>query len=119
MVELIREDHIFLAHQGRDGGQVGCKARLEGDGCLNALESGQAAFKLQMDIHGACNGTHGARAFSVVIQGLLGGGDHFGVVSQAKIVVRTEIEDFLSIHGQPGSLWGAQCADPVVQAGFF
>ena len=38
VVKPVGEDHIVFAHQRRDGGEVGGKARLEGKGGLNAFK---------------------------------------------------------------------------------
>jgi len=47
MVKLVRDDGVILAHQRRDGGDVGIEAGLKSDGGFNTLEGGHAALKLQ------------------------------------------------------------------------
>jgi hypothetical protein len=92
MVEFIREDHITLANQRRNGRQVGGKATLEGDSCLDAFEIGQALFQLDMQRGRPGDGTHRTRPHSHLVDGGLGGLSQPGMVGQAQVVVGAEVE---------------------------
>ena len=119
MVEFIGEDGVILADQGRDGGQVGGKAGLEGDGRFHAFECCQAPFQLQVQVHRPGNRAHRCRANAIFIHRFLGSLHQARVVGQAQVIVRAKIQHPFAIHHQPGALRRAERADAVVQPGIF
>ena len=114
MVEPVRKDHIFLSNQGRDRPQVGGKTGLEGNHVLRALELCEPLLQLDMQICGAGNRADRSRSYAIFFRRLLCCFDDPGMVGQAEIVVRAEVEHVLSIHHQPGALRRANRADAVV-----
>ncbi len=119
VVQLVREDHVFLADQSLDGSQVGGKTGLKADGGFDALEGRQAAFELAVNFHRSGDGAHCRRADPVLGNDILDGFHHPGVVGQAKIVVRAEIEHAFAVHHQVGALGRTEGADAVEQSSLF
>ena len=72
MVELIGEDVIFLADQGRDGAEIGGETRLEGDGRFHALEFSDALFEFKVQVQRAGDGANCTRPDAVLVHSVFG-----------------------------------------------
>ena len=60
VVELIGDDEIFFAKNGRDRARVGGKARLKDHAGFHILEARDFFFQLHVNFHGAGDGAHRA-----------------------------------------------------------
>ena len=99
VVELVGEDEVVFAEDTGDGAGVGCKAGLKDDTGLDTFENGDLFFKLHVNVHGARDGANGARAYTEFFCG----GDcrlfQFGVVAEAEIIIRGEVDDAFAVVG--------------------
>jgi len=92
---------------------------LEGDDIFRTFEFGETLFKLNVEIHGACDRPHCAWTHPIFLCYFPGSFHDLRVVCQSQIIVRAEVEHVLSIYSEPGTLWRTKRADVVVQALFF
>src|SRR5579863_8687936 len=70
VVQLVGNDEIVLAEDGRDRAGVGGESRLKDYAGFDVLEARNFFFKLDVDLHGAGNGAHCAGTHSVFASGL-------------------------------------------------
>jgi hypothetical protein len=111
VVELVGEDEVFFAEDAGDSACVGGKAGLEDDAGFHSFEGGDLFFELHVDVHGAGDGADGAGAYAVFFCGGDGGFFEPGVVAEAEVVVRGEVDDALSVVGADGGLLVVQFAE--------
>src|SRR5258706_6740082 len=97
VIETISKNHILFCDERRDGSKIGSEARLEGDDILRAFEFGKTLFELNMQINGARDGTHGRRTDTIFLRLIFCGFNKFGMIRQAEIIVRAEVEHILAI----------------------
>ena len=102
VVELVRDDQVPLAQNGRHRAGVGGEARLEDDAGLSLLEPGYLLFQLHVNPHGPGDGPHRARPHAELPKGPLRGFNQAGMGVQSEVVVGGEV------HHRPPielSLW--------------
>ena len=104
MIQFVGENHVAFADQRRDRRQVGVKAALEGNRRLDALECRQPPFQFQVQIHRPGNGAHGSGADPVLVHRAFGGVDQPGIVGEAEIIIRRQVEHPLAVHDKPRAL---------------
>ena len=73
VVQLVRKNHILFTHQGRNGGQIGREAALEGETRLGVLKFGQRLFQFVVQGDGSRDGAHSAGANAVFVNGIFSG----------------------------------------------
>ena len=83
------------------------------------MERGQFFLKLLVDVLRAADETHTAHAVSVGIQRVVRCLHNIGVGAETEVVVRTEIQHLLPIHGDLRALLAGDDALALVQPGFF
>jgi hypothetical protein len=69
-----------------------------------------------VDLHGASDGADGSRANAVVLDGLGGGFAQFGVIAQAQVVIRGEVDDAVTVIGAGRSLGVVEDAEAEMGA---
>src|SRR5690606_40143202 len=97
VVELVADDDVLAAQNGRDGARVGGEARLIHQRRLGALEGRQPPLQLGVQAHGAGDGPHGSGAGAVCIDGPAGRLPQLRVVGQAQVVVGREVDDLFAV----------------------
>ena len=98
VVELVADDQVALAGDGRDDAAVGREAGLEGQRRLDVLEGRQPSLELLVQLHRARDGAHGAGPDAQIADGRERRLDEVGMRGQAEVVVRREADDRASVH---------------------
>ncbi len=88
-----------LPRMRRDGARVGGEAGLEDHAGFDVLEARDLLLQLHVDLHGAGDGAHRARADAVLLRGFERGFAQLGMGRQAEIVVGGEVDDLLAVEG--------------------
>jgi hypothetical protein len=104
VVELVGEDKVVFTEDAGDGAGVGGESRLKNDAGFDTFEGGDLFFKLHVDAHGAGDSADGAGTYTVLFCSGDGGFFESGVVAEAEVVVRGEIDDALAVVGADGGL---------------
>ena len=113
MVEGIGDDGILFGQQGFEETSVGIKTSRIEDGIFGAEEIRDNALQLFVRILRAADEAHRRHAVTARIHAGFGSLDEFFVIGEAEVVVRTEIDHFLSaFYGNAGRLRGDD--DPLV-----
>ena len=99
VVQLVGDDEILFAQDRRHRARIRGKSGLEDHAGFDVLEARDLFFQLHVDLHGAGNGAHRARADAVLARRLQRGFAQLGVRRQPEIVVRREIDDLLAVEG--------------------
>ena len=99
VVELVGDDEVFFAEDGRDRARVGGEAGLEDDAGFDVLEARDLFFQLHVDLHGAGDGAHRARADAEFLRRFERGFAQLGMGGQAEIIVGGEVDDLLAVEG--------------------
>ena len=115
VVQLIGDDHVLFAQDGRHGAGVRSEPRLEHQGLLGTLELGEAALQVSVQGHGPGDRSHGARTGPVLHGRLRRGFLELRMRRQAQVVVRGEVDDVAAVEPRPGGLLAFQ--DPRMQCG--
>ncbi len=79
----------------------------------------EPVLQLLMDGLRAADKAHAGQAVSPILQRLLRGGDDGGMIRQAEVVVRAEIEDHATGNGDRGLLRAGNDALALIEAGLF
>ena len=120
MVQGIAENKVVGAsRQGGDHSEVGAESRLDHDGCLRTLEGGEFLFQFYVGAHGPCYRSYCTRTDAVLIGVFLHLGDQPGIVAEAEVVVGAEVQVFLPVNMDPGSLGAFESPDRSVESGLF
>ena len=129
MVELVADDQVVLAGDGRDDAAVGGEAGLVGQHGLGVLEGRQPPLQLLVELHRAGDRPDGAAADAQVTDGGQGRLDQMRMGGQAQVVVGGEADDRPTVHDRVRRLpsvedphravegLGAQVVDLVVEVG--
>ena len=104
VIELVGEDEVFFAEDGRDGARVGGEAGLEDDAGLDVFEGGNLLLEFHVDAHGAGDGAHGTGAYAVLLRGGDRGLTQLGMVAQAEVVVGGQVDDAAVVGADRGLL---------------
>ena len=99
MVQLIGDDEIFFAQDRRHRARIRREARLKDHAGFDVLEARDLLFQLHVDLHGAGDGAHRARADAVLLGGFQRGFAQLGMGGQPEVVVGGEIDDPLAVEG--------------------
>ncbi len=81
------------------------------------LERRQPLLQLDVERHRPGNAAHRAGANAVVVNGLLGGGAHAGMVGQPQVVVGAKVEQAAAVDGHPGVHRRVEGANVVIKTG--
>ena len=104
-----------LDKDGGDGAGVRGEAALEDDDRFGLLEGGQPPLELHVDVHGAGDGAHRARADAELrdrLERLLA---QLRVRRQAEVVVRREVDDLAVVEGASVALFAFENAEMAVE----
>jgi hypothetical protein len=97
VVQFVGEDEVFFAEDARDGTCIGREAGMENDTGFYTFEGGDFFFKLHVDAHRAGDGADGTRANAEFLRRGDGCLAKLGVVAEAEVVVRGEVDDLLAV----------------------
>ena len=113
MVERIGDNRIFFRQQGFEESTVGIKTSRIEDGIFGAEEIRDDALQLFVRILRTADETYRSHAVTACIHACLGGFDEFFVIGKAEVIVRTEVNHFLTaFYSNAGRLRGDD--DPLV-----
>lgn len=119
VVELIGDDGVLGVEEALEETSVGIEARGVEDAVLEAVELGDLALELLVEVGGTADETDGGEAETVGIEGLLGGLDEDGAVGETEVVVGAEVDDLAvsSLDFDLGELLGGDDTLILVGAG--
>ena len=93
VIQFVADDGVFRTEQGFEQTAVGIERARIKDRVFRAEEFRQRSFQLFMNVLRAANETHAGHAEPVCIERFLRGGDERGMIGQAEIVIRTEVQN--------------------------
>src|ERR1700730_11013612 len=98
VIQLVR-DNVVLGPKNRGYGTcIGRETGLENHASFNLLELRDPLFELHVQAHGAGNRADRARAYAKVACSIESRLDQLGVCCEPEIIVRREIDNFLSVE---------------------
>src|SRR5262249_51169813 len=115
VVQLVRENQVLLAENGRDSSGVGGEARLKHHARFGVLEPRNLLFEFHVDLHRARNRAYGSRAHTEVSSGLERRAAQFAVGGQTQIVVRAEVDHLLAVEVRDWLLFNFQYAQAEIK----
>jgi hypothetical protein len=92
VVERVGDDRVVLVEQGFEQAAVRVEARGVQDRVLRTEEGRDRLLELLVQVLRAADEAHAGHAEAVRIQRVLGRRDHVGMVGQAQVVVRAEVQ---------------------------
>ena len=98
VIQLVGNDQIVFAENRRDGTGVGREAGLEHHAGFHFLEARDLLFQVQVHLHSAGDGAHGAGADAECARGVNGGAAELGMGCEAEIIIGAEVDDFLAVE---------------------
>ena len=116
MVELVGNDEVFFAQDGGDGARVGRESGLKDDAGLDVLEARNLLFEVHVNAHRARDGPHRARPDAKFARSLKRRLAQLGMRRQPKVIVRSKIDDLLSVKRADRSLLVFEHAQLEVRA---
>ena len=88
-----------LPRMRRNRSGIRGEARLEDHAGFDVLEARDLLFQLHVELHGAGDGAHRARAHAVLARGFQRRLAQLGMRGQAEIIVGREVDDLLAVEG--------------------
>ena len=116
VVQLVGEDEVVLAQDGADGARIGRESALEDHAGFHVLEARNLLLQLHVDLHGAGDGSHRARAHAQLPRGLERRLNQLGVVGQPQVVVAGQVDHLLAVVVADGGLLVVEDAQVEVSA---
>ena len=105
MVQRIGDDGIFFGQQRFKQTTIGIKTCGIKDGIFGAEEIGDNPFELFVGILRTTDETYGRHTVPACIHTRFGGFNQFLIIGEAEVVIRTEVDHFLSaFYGDAGRL---------------
>jgi hypothetical protein len=98
VIQLIRNDHILLGQDRRDGSCVGREAALEHHRRLGSLEDGEPALEFHVNRHGARDRPNRSRADAEVVERFVRAFDEEGMRRQSEVIVRRQVDDRAAVE---------------------
>jgi hypothetical protein len=96
VVERVGDDRVLLAEDRLEKTAVRVEARRVEDSVVQAQERGERLLELLVEVLRAADEAGGAQAVAVRVERAPRGRDDFRMEGEAEVVVRAEVEDFLS-----------------------
>ena len=93
----VRDHGVPLVEQRLEDAAVGVEARAEQDRVLRAEERREALLQLAVERLRAADEPHRGHPVPPAVERLVRGGDHLGVVREAEVVVRAEVEQLAAL----------------------
>ena len=97
VVQLVGDHGVPLVEQRLEDAAVGVEARAEQDRVLRAEERREALLQLAVERLRAADEPHRGHPVPPAVERLVRGGDHLGVVREAEVVVRAEVEQLAAL----------------------
>ena len=104
VIKFVADDRVVLAEDGLEEPAVGVPAGAVKDGVVFAEKLRDGLFEVAMDILGAANEANRGHAVAEAFQTIGGGGDDVGMIRQAEIIVRAEVDDLAVADLDGGTL---------------
>src|SRR3954452_21264420 len=99
VVQLIGQDEVVLAKNGRHSPGVCGETTLKNYACFNIFEGGNLLLKLHVDAHGARNGSDSAGTHAVFAGGCKGRFNQFWMRREPEVIVGSEVDNFFPVIG--------------------
>ena len=96
MIQLVGDDGILRAEQGLEQAAIGVETGGVEDGVVGAEELGEGRLEVLVYLLRAADETHGGEAVAPAVKRRVRGGDEFGMVGEAQVIVGAEIQHFLA-----------------------
>src|SRR4051794_12206984 len=90
---IIKNGHVGFTEQPGDGAEGAAEAAIEEHGIFAAEKIRDAPFQFAMQISHAGEDRCAASAEPMGTERLLSGGNHLGVIGEAKIIIGTKVDD--------------------------
>ena len=116
VVQLVRDDDVVAAENRRDGAGVGGEAALKDDRRFGALEFGELALELHVDLHRAGDRSDRARADAERRDRLERALPQLRVRRQTEVVVRRQVDDRAAVDRGARLLLVVEHAQPAIEA---
>ena len=116
VVQLVGNDEVVLAEDGRDGSRVGGEPALEHDHRFRLLELGEPALQLHVNLHGAGDRPDGSGADAQLLQRRERFLLQLRMRRQAEVVVRREVDDLAAVDLRARSLRLVEHTQVAVEA---
>ena len=116
VIQFVGDDEVFFAQDRRNRARVGGEARLEDHAGFDILEARDLFFQLHVDLHGAGDGAHRARADAVLLGGIQRSFAQLGMRGQPQIIVGGKVDDLLTVEGADRRLLVVENAQPEISA---
>jgi hypothetical protein len=116
VIQLVAHDGVLLREQGLEEATVGVEARRVENRVLGSQELAEFSLQLLVDLLRPADESDGREPVPPPVEGGLGRGDDLGVIGEAQVVVRAEIQHLPVLDGDPGPLGARQEALPLPQA---
>ena len=97
VVQLVGEDEVVLAQDRAHRARVGRKPALEHHAGFHVLEARNLLLQLHVDLHGAGDGPHRARAHAQLPRSLQRRLNQLGMVRQPQVVVAGQVDHLLAV----------------------
>ncbi len=115
VVEFVTDHGVLGGEERFEGAAVGIEAGRVEDRVLGAEKRAEAFFQLGVDFLRAADEAHGGEAVAPAVERGVGGGDDFGIIGEAEIVVGAEIQNLASTRD--GDVSGLRRRDQALALG--
>ncbi len=109
VVERVGNDRVLLTEDGLEKAAVRIETRGIQNRVLGTKKFTEARLKFLVDALGAADEAHRGQSVSPTVERLVRGGDEFGVIGKAEIVVRAEVDHIGA--GTGPDVGGLRCRD--------
>src|ERR1700751_1662990 len=97
MIEGVADYRVLSPKQRLKQTAIGVKTAPIQDRIIRTVKSSERGLEFFMDLLRSTNKSNRSQTESPTVQRLFGGLNHFGMIRQPKIIVRTKIQNLLSI----------------------
>src|SRR5262249_38975058 len=104
VIELVADDGVLLAEDRLEQPAVRVPAGAVEDGVVLAQEAGDGALELLVNLLRAADEADRGHAVAEALQPVHGGGNDFGMIGKAEVVVGAEVDDLLVADADRRSL---------------
>src|ERR1700730_5883452 len=104
MVQLVGDNKVLFAERRRHRARVGRESGLKDYASLDVLEVCDFFLQLQVNFHGAGDGSHRTRSDAVLTRSLERRLAQLGMGGQAQIIIRGEVNDSHTVEAADRSL---------------
>ena len=108
VIQFVGNDQVFFTQDCRHRSRVGHKAGLKNHAGLDLFKAGDLFFEVHVHLHGSSDGTDGTGAHAEFSRGDDCRAAQRGMGRQSEIVIRTEIDHFLTVVVCDGLLFAFQ-----------